>query len=200
MDELDFKRLLDTSLERVLTQTREHVEALAEVLRAEMRETRTDLGGGIENVRAELIGRIDDVRAELGEQIQTVRAEVQTTASDIRAELREGLDATALDIRTELRTTASDIRAELQTTASDVRTELREGLADTRAEFRQEFGAFTEHLDAKIELVAEGVATVNEKLDRTAAELRAEMREGFATTHTLIHYVNDRVTLLEQNL
>jgi hypothetical protein len=56
------------------------------------------------------------------------------------------------------------------------------------AEGRHLFNVVGESLSGKIELVAEGVGAINEKLDREDADIRREMREGFAETYALIRF------------
>ena len=59
-----------------------------------------------------------------------------------------------------------------------------------------------EDLRKDIRGVAEGVLTVDEKLDREAADIRAEMRQGFADTQAMLRVsrndLDRRVTKLER--
>ncbi|HYO75408.1 MAG TPA: hypothetical protein VE010_03010 [Thermoanaerobaculia bacterium] len=110
------------------------------------------------------------------------------------AETRAHMDAIASQLRQEIAETRVELRAEI----NDLR---QDGAAD-RQEIRGHFEALTELLETKIELVAEGVALVSERLEREATDIRAEMREGFEQTHSLIKYshheLDRRVTVLEE--
>jgi predicted component of type VI protein secretion system len=57
------------------------------------------------------------------------------------------------------------------------------------------------HLDGP-RIVAEGFARLNQKLDRTAADIREEMRRGFADTQAMIKFshaeLDRRIRALEE--
>ena len=47
-------------------------------------------------------------------------------------------------------------------------------------EIRRHFDVSTEEVKREVRIVAEGVVRLDQKLDRTAADIRDEMRRGFA--------------------
>jgi hypothetical protein len=74
--------------------------------------------------------------------------------------------------------------------------------AETAAEFRQfradiyskaeetklHFDSTIDRLQSKFDLVGDGIKNLDEKIDREAASIRVEMRQGFADTHALIRF------------
>jgi hypothetical protein len=67
---------------------------------------------------------------------------------------------------------------------------------------KQDFGLAVEAMRTDVQRVAESVLMVNAKLDREAADIRAEMRQGFAETQAMLRFshgrLDDRVTALER--
>jgi hypothetical protein len=78
-------------------------------------------------------------------------------------ELIEYLDRRFHELRTELR--------------SEFRTDLRSEIAASAAETRRHFDVVAERLMDRIQLVAEGVIGVDQKVDRLAAEMRSEFQK-----------------------
>ncbi|MFZ2491034.1 MAG: hypothetical protein WA208_06090 [Thermoanaerobaculia bacterium] len=94
-----------------------------------------------------------------------------------------------------------------------MRQETAESLAETRehseriaAETREQtwlhFDIVAERLEAKIATIAEAVIHVDQKLDREAADIRSEMRRGFADTQAMIKFshseLDRRIMTLEE--
>lgn len=52
-------------------------------------------------------------------------------------------------------------------------------------ETRRHFDAVAERLERRLDAVAESVTLIDEKLDRTADEIREKMRRGFADTQAM---------------
>ena len=52
-------------------------------------------------------------------------------------------------------------------------------------EIRRHFDVSTEEVKRQVQIVAEGLARLDQKLDRTATDLRDEMRRGFADTQAI---------------
>ena len=81
--------------------------------------------------------------------------------------------------------------------------ELKHLLETNSAEIRRHFDISTEEVKREIRLVAEGVTRVDEKLDRTASDIRDEMRRGFADTQAMIKFshaeLDRRVRTLEED-
>ena len=102
--------------------------------------------------------------------------------NDIRNDIRS-------DIRNELNDLRTDLRAELAASAAETRSILRAEMAAGDAETRRHFDVVAEHLMGKIQLVAEGVIGVDQKVDR----LSEEMRAGFQTVDRRILHLEARV-------
>lgn len=69
-------------------------------------------------------------------------------------------------------------------------------------EMRRHFDVTAERLEKRIDLVAESVVRLDQKLDRTAADFRDEMRRGFADTQAMIKFshaeLDRRIRALEE--
>ena len=89
------------------------------------------------------------------------------------------------DLRNELRT---NIRNDIRNDLNDLRTDLRAEIGAGDAETRRHFDVVAEHLMGKIQLVAEGVIGVDQKVDR----LSEEMRAGFQTVDRRIRHLEAR--------
>ena len=74
---------------------------------------------------------------------------------------------------------------------------------EAHAETRRHFDVAQEAMHGQIQLLAEKVTMVDDRLTREAADIRTEMRQGFAETHALIKFsYNDldrRVRTLEDS-
>lgn len=84
-----------------------------------------------------------------------------------------------------------ELKGTFETLLQNVRGELvavREENAAAHAETRHQFNIVLERLDRGFGLLAEGLLNIDEKLDREAADIRGEMRRGFADTHDLIKF------------
>lgn len=72
------------------------------------------------------------------------------------------------------------------------------------AEMRRHFDVTAERLEKRIDSVAEGVVQLDQKLDRTASDIRDEMRRGFADTQAMIKFshaeLDRRVRALEESV
>ena len=86
--------------------------------------------------------------------------------------------------------------------AAETREYVDRSIDQSAAETRRQFEATAERLESKIELVAESVVRVDEKIDRETAAIREEMRRGFADTHALINFayvkLDQRIRVLEE--
>lgn len=98
-----------------------------------------------------------------------------------------------------LREDVTAIREENAAAHAETRRDSRE----VAAENRRLFEITTEGLRHEIRLVAEKVMLVDEKLDRESADIRREMRIGFADTQAMIKFshaeLDRRVRTLEEN-
>jgi archaellum component FlaC len=80
--------------------------------------------------------------------------------------------------------------------------DLKQHIDKTADDMKQHFDLTVEDMRTDVQRVADGVLMVNEKLDREAADIRAEMRQGFAETQALLRFshgqLDGRVTALER--
>jgi len=100
----------------------------------------------------------------------------------VDSELVTYLDGRFAESRRELvsRTEFQDHRRGFEEFRAEVRTEfteIRREIAASAAETRRHFDVVVESLRSTIQLVAEGVLTVDRKLERFAAEVRDEFRK-----------------------
>jgi len=88
---------------------------------------------------------------------------------------------------------------ELKALFESSKAETRQLVEDSR----RHFDVTAEGLRHEIRLVAEKVTGVDEKLSREAADIRSEMRQGFADTQAMIKFshaeLDRRVTSLEDS-
>ena len=106
--------------------------------------------------------------------------------NEFRNELRNELRN---DVRNDLNDLRTDLRAEIAASAAETRSTLRAEMAAGDAETRRHFDVVAEHLMGKIQLVAEGVIGVDQKVDR----LSEEMRAGFQKVDRRILHLEARV-------
>ena len=106
--------------------------------------------------------------------------------NEFRNELRKELRN---DVRNDLNDLRTDLQAEIAASAAETRSTLRAEMAAGDAETRRHFDVVDEHLMGKIQLVAEGVVGVDQKVDR----LSEEMRAGFQTVDRRILHLEARV-------
>ena len=69
----------------------------------------------------------------------------------------------------------SDLERKIESSSAEVRQDLREEIGRTAVETRRHFDVVMEHVMSRVQLVAEGVAMVDQKVDR----LRGEMEQRF---------------------
>jgi hypothetical protein len=98
------------------------------------------------------------------------------------------------ELRGLLEAHSDEIRRHFDVSTEAVRREFRV----RTAEIRRHFDVSTEGLKHEIRLVAEAVATVDEKLDRTADRLDAKIDESTAETHSMIAHLGRRIRKLEE--
>ena len=81
---------------------------------------------------------------------------------------------------------------------------LEKKIDDTAVETRRHFDATAERMEKRFDLLAETVQHLDEKLDREAADIRDEMRRGFADTQAMIKFshaeLDRRVRTLEDSV
>jgi len=92
------------------------------------------------------------------------------------------------------------VRVEIAAASQETMRVIREENAAAHAETRHYSKVLVEATRHDIQLVAEAVAILDEKLDRTAAAIRTEMRNGFDETHGMIKGLDRRLTSVERAL
>ncbi len=75
--------------------------------------------------------------------------------------------------------------------------ELKRFIAEGQEEGRRHTSVLFEELNRKIDFFMEGLANLNERLDREIASFRGEMKGGFGDTKFLIQRLGERVGALE---
>jgi hypothetical protein len=129
--------------------------------------------------------------------IDKVRARGETWAVD--PEMREALDRFAADLRGEIRSSAAETRAYVdergQASGAEMRAYMDDRLPTTTAEMRRYFDVVGESLRGDIRAVAEGVALLNQRMDRRDDEEagRTDGLEGWVVR------LEVRVTSLEDD-
>jgi len=92
-------------------------------------------------------------------------------------ELVAYLDRRFSELKSELKSEITDeLRAEIAASASAVRSDLRAEIAASAAETRRHFDVVADRLMDTIQLVGEGVITVDQKLDRFRGEVAEEFQ------------------------
>jgi archaellum component FlaC len=138
-------------------------------------------------------------------------AETRRLLEETSAETHRRIDANAADTQQrfaemETRFDQVDARFEQVDARFDQVDEraagLRQHIDKIAEQMKLEFGIAVEDMRTQVQLVAESVLMVDAKLDREAADIRAEMRQGFADTQAMLrHSHNDldrRVAVLER--
>jgi septal ring factor EnvC (AmiA/AmiB activator) len=140
----------------------------------------------------ELRGLFDAMREDIG----AIRADNAAMHANIGA-----IQANIAMMQSNIATMQSDnsgIHADIgamQTDIGAIRADsaaMREENAAARAEMRRHFDVVTEATHSKIQVVAESVLMVNEKLDRKAAELHEKIDSAVSETRALIKWTYDR--------
>jgi DNA anti-recombination protein RmuC len=129
-----------------------------------------DLGALIENGLKDLAGRIDESRTEARQRFEQLEGEIRQTRTDLQGEIRQ-LDGKIEQTRTQL-------QGEIHRLDDKVHIQL-------------------EYVRGDIRLVAEGVANVNEKLDRHIGETAREFEEVRSLTRLSYVQLEKRVSALE---
>lgn len=142
-----------------------------------------ELRGLFEGLRQEVRQEIGSVRAEIG-SVREVVGSVRQETDSIRQELGSAR-AEVGSVREETRS----IRAEMAAMREENAAEHAKTRAYTETlvgSLRHEMTIRFEHVDHNLELLAESVVGIHERIDRETADIRTEMREGFAHTHSMM--------------
>jgi hypothetical protein len=119
-------------------------------------------------------------------------------------ELRQLFEAIRQENAAAHEETRRALRQENIAAHEETRRALRQENAGAHEETRRLSNVTAEGLRQEIRLVAESVLKVDEKLDRTAEEIRSEMRHGFSETQAMIKFsyaeLDRRVSSLEERV
>jgi len=123
---------------------------------------------------------------------------------DIRAgdaETRRHVDAVAADIRHEVRAVEARTGERIDAVAAHLGQEMQAAEGRTRGhaealarDTRRHFDVIAESLVSKIELVAEGLSGLDQKVER----LREDMQDGFAQVDRRFVHLEARIMVLER--
>jgi hypothetical protein len=132
----------------------------------------------------ELKRLFDEMRQENTSAHEETRRQVAALAADTQRQFADTQQQFA-DTRQQIADLSADTQRQFEGTRREFAA-IRQENASGHAETRHQFEIVTEATKHEIRLVAESVAVVNEKLDRTAADIREEMRLGFDETQAMI--------------
>ncbi len=145
--------------------------------------TDEELKGLFETMQRETRGELVAVRTDFA----TMRTDLADMRQEMRAEFaaeREKNAAEFAAVRQEIRT---DFAAEREKNAAEFAAVRQENAAE-HAETRRHFDITIEHMDGRIDFLAEGVMAVDQKLDRRCDSLEEKVDSNFSETLALIRY------------
>ena len=116
---------------------------------------------------------LQDLRTELRHGLRDGHEQLR---AELRQELGDGREQLRAELRQELGDGREQLRAELRQDQSDFRQDVRGDIAASAAETRRHFDVVAEQLMGKIQLVAEGVIAVDQKVDRLGSEMRTKFQ------------------------
>jgi hypothetical protein len=111
-----------------------------------------------------------DLVAYLDRRFAEVRGDIATSGAALRDESRAGLATLRDELRADLAASAAVLRSDLAATADRLRAEIA-------AETTRHIDVVIEALVSKMELVVEGVRTVDQRLDRFSDEVRGDFQK-----------------------
>jgi cell division protein FtsB len=161
----------------------EELKGMFEALLRDGAETRRVLRQEIAAVRMELRDEIAAVRTELREEIAAVRMELGAEIAAVRTELRGEITALGSELRGEIAAVRTELRAEIAKLGAEI-TDLRSEIVTLRRHMDVGF----EEVGRRFDLINEVVRNVDEKLDRTGAELHRNITTTALDTQDLIRY------------
>lgn len=95
------------------------------------------------------------------------------------------------------------MRQQIESSAIETRRYVDEQIAQSTTEMRRHFDVNAENMNTKFGLLAEGLQSLDEKLDRETTDIREEMRRGFAETQAMIKFshaeLDQRIDRLESS-
>jgi hypothetical protein len=136
-----------------------------------------DLGALIENGLKDLAGRIDESRVESRQRFEQLEGEIRQTRTQLEDEIRQ---------------TRTQLQGEIHQLDGKIHT-----LDDKIHKLDDKIHIQLEYVRGDIRLVAEGVANVDEKLDRHIGETAREFEEVRSLTRISYVQLEKRVSALE---
>jgi hypothetical protein len=118
--------------------------------------------------------------SELKQYLDNLNERIDGLGAQTAAEFRQMREENAGEFR--------QMREENASAHEDTRGLLRAEMASAHAETRLHFDSTIDRFESTFDLIGEGIRNIDEKLDREAADIRAEMRQGFSDTHALIRF------------
>ena len=132
-----------------------------------------------------LDARFDRLRQDLRQDIQAsawaLREEMQSTA----AALRQDFQASAAELR-------QDFRQDIQASAAELRQDFRREIQASATETRRHFEVVAESLRSDIQVVAEGLSMLDEKVER----FRDEVHQEFGKVDRRFLHLDARIAVL----
>ena len=105
---------------------------------------------------------------------------------DLRQEFRQDLQASAAELR-------QDLRQDIQASAAQLRQEFRQDIQASAVETRRHFEVVAEGLRSDIQVVAEGLSMLDEKVER----FRGEVHQEFGKVDRRFLHLEARIAVLE---
>ena len=137
----------------------------------------------LEGMQKETRSEFRSMRAEMSREFQAVRAEMNGGLQAVRAEMDQRFEA---------------MRADMDARFEQTKRENAAAHAETRRQTEVGLEAF---FVPKLEAIVETIALLDERVTRETADIRHEMRRGFAETHDLLRFaytdLDGRVRKLE---
>jgi predicted nucleic acid-binding Zn-ribbon protein len=136
-----------------------------------------------------------ETRQQLGVLAVELRQEMRVSTSELRqenAETRRHLDVVATSLREE----NAETRQQLGVVAAELRQEMRVSTSD----LRRHFDVTAEDFRHQVQQVAEGVDTVNERVDRLSRDMKNEFAESRAMVQISYSELTRRLSSLEDRV
>lgn len=156
-----------------------------------------ELKNMFDTLRQDVKGDIGELRQEMRQEFGTVRQEMAEGLASVRQEMARGLGS----VRQEMAQGLDGLRQEMAQGLDGLRQEMRAENAAAHAETRRYVQVLLEN-DTRVQALAEAVLQVDDRLTRETADIRQEMRTGFAETQAMIKFshaeLDRRITALEQ--
>ena len=138
--------------------------------------------------------REDALDARFDRLRQDLRQDIQASADQLRQDLRQEIQASAAELRQDIQTSATelrqDFREDIQASAANLRQEMQASAVETRRHFE----VAAEGLRSEIQVVAEGLSMLDEKVER----FRDEVHQEFGKVDRRFLRLDARIAVLER--